>query len=552
MIATVLFAAMLTAEAQSLITSPRVCPGSTGNKISVSNLPANYCLGWWRDSGLAQGSCNPYSGSPTYYTATNTQGRYIVKTAYYPCSWKLLSQFVGPFFSSALLGGKTKFLSTYVRVGYPEPRVPQLAWCSGGTRSITIGGLEYNAEDCFFSEYYRYELPSGWTSDCIPLEDYSCDPFVTKRKTISVTTPSNLANGVYVIKVRAVYDNNQPLPNYPPGEIRIHVGAPPAPSSTISAWFSRSQTHGYDFTLCSGDDTWFHTNDIVDTPVPYTVEWEASGAVSLSNSSPNKVNHAVRVVASGTGSGSIRVRYTNSCGSSAWVSKSIKVNMCESQKLPGGFTGFNPSTDPELAQHNTTRAYPLYKDVFDVLHLAFMTPSAAADTIFSVDHQMGFDYTVTLKKLGASSPSLVSTAQTKQYTAIDVSGLQVGDYQVRVENSIVYQLDTVKIWSSCAGSCFMGIGQSGPCKLEPLVYPIPGSSNMTVDFVDNSGLDPSPSHNIGFSYELKIYDLQGVEKLSHSSSFQRSNFSVAGLNIGNYIVKISDGVNVYNVNYIKQ
>jgi hypothetical protein len=558
-----LLAGSQVAEGQSIQGPSEICP-NTQVTYQISNPPANNQWTWIPEGlGTTSGS-----GTSITLTSTSAQGVFTLRVRYISQQNLNRSTWIPNMFNwrRNFIRSATVEMTKRVRVRFPEPKVPKLQWCSPvGTKTITIEGLQNNATDCNFNGRYEYVIPQGWADNCPFFQSDNCDgnTYTTESKTIEVTPPSNLADGEYRIPVTPIQSGIR----YPTSDILISVGAPPKPSGTMSAYAlpkriaSAKTINGvyYDFEFCVDEEALFSFNG---DPVPHDLVWSVTGPLKIV--SPQERFYAlptsstyIEFIPSVLQTGTISLRYRNDCNYSVALTKKVYVHQGECPNLgsglPKGTLPIFPGTDQQLSIVDYNPKI-LNKDAFDYLHVAFIESNATSDTTFIVDHRMGFHYLISLTKLGNSLINLTSDTLTTQYARLSLASLEVGEYEVEIKSyEHLLKKDTIKIWSSCNGTCFLGTNRNNePSELVPVVYPIPGTNDLNIQFTDNTGLPPSTTHNIGFQYTVKVYDLLGVEKLSYTSNFQISSCSVSSLTSGNYVVKISDGVNLYSYNYIKQ
>lgn len=75
-----------------------------------------------------------------------------------------------------------------------------------------------------------------------------------------------------------------------------------------------------------------------------------------------------------------------------------------------------------------------------------------------------------------------------------------------------------------------------------VVYPNPVANTLNIKF--DEGENSVNSANGQKQYDIKLYNIHGSLKLSTKSSGEQVSLDVSGLSEGNYILQISDGVEI--------
>lgn len=115
---------------------------------------------------------------------------------------------------------------------------------------------------------------------------------------------------------------------------------------------------------------------------------------------------------------------------------------------------------------------------------------------------------------------------------LDVAFYQTGSYQVVVRAQ------------NAAG---MGEYRTSGCNVYSAsrsltVYPNPATSTLNIKF-DDSGKTVNAVNGKPL-YDIKLYNIHGSLKLSTKSSGEQVSLDVSNLSEGNYILQISDGVEI--------
>lgn len=518
-------------QAFSGIQGPRaVCPNTTHTYT-------------WSGTGWVFTTVFDPVGTPTFEVKQNqsfnltftNEGIYRIRVQYVPWPLVWLKWILGEDFKPY----RSDFLVN-VRFKEPYPDAEKLIYCGGNeTQTVNITGLDNVAEDCFYTGNYTYEAPAGWT---LTPPGNSNRLINSPIESVQLTTPPNVANGDYELKVSTTVGTIRT------SIIPIRVGTPDAPSGNITSQYG---------SLCVGDEV---TIDLPSGNFEEDYEWTVTGVASVVST----FKRSIRVICNSAGSFTVSINSKNDCGSSSSISQTFSVSSCGGV-FPGGrdFTGlspFPPSGNPEewTTFSPELMGLSLDHDVhggFDVVFLETLSSPSPGDTMIIRDHDLGMDYSIKLTNLDNGSVDYNQTHNT-QAVYIDAANLDLTSYVVEIKNGNAVSLDTVMISSRCTGNCFKGISpiSGNLVDMSPVFSPNPsgGSGTLTISFYEDPNISPTPGHNIGFTYDVKIYDQLGVVRRSFTGlNLQEVSVSIGTLPNGTYIARVESAMNIYSSVWIK-
>jgi hypothetical protein len=460
--------------------------------------------------------------------------------------------------------GRTRRRDFHVESRYPSPtrEAQPVTWCGPNvTQTVHIRGIDNLEKDCFFTGSYRYTVPTGWS-----IGGTSQNEIITSSRFIDVTTPSIVDEKQYSILVEPM-ENGQVSANHPAGEIKAIVNIPDAPNCSII---------GPKPSLCAGQVNYISLANC-DQNLRY--KWSASiGNVQVEQNYSTSLQFTPP-----EGSSSVRicVGVESECGNvGAEICRVFSVTECFSTPGPkfdenghvvgidinGGdelVWGISPSFPRGAGMASYWTKFQLFtmgttanKDVYDEFDIGFlMVPDTGfADSMMYENHDMGVTYEVKLKNL---SNGLIeySKFDSTQVSIIKTDGLDLNSYQLIVVYDTIVLTDTIHVKSSCTGNCFVGIspttGQS--TEFYPVFAPNPtsGSGFLQLSFLEDIQIPPVSGHNIGFIYDVDVYDLQGNPQISFTNlQLQEIALDISSLSHGTYVAKITGGGGSYSSVFI--